>query len=526
MKNIKKIVLFIIFLCFFFNCLTFFPLNTQVLTNTNYQHEDPYNISEPSVWGEEKIANIVPITYSSLSDTPDLSSSLYFTSSPSSGLSIAKGTLQWKDTAGRLHPLQYMKVIFYIGSLNLISYSNINGQYTINGPLKKNETLKIRICAAGENNTVIDADNIPYYIESREWVCDSAETANFDCTIGMGNPYTLGRAFQVAQAITVAERYAKTMSDNAIENVITVFPHNEAKSGCFYQFSNKSIYITATAYASWDVIQHEYGHHVQRLNNITASPGGTHYISRNMADEFANKPSYGYTFENAKAAAVRLAWGEAWPTVFGILAQNYFHLELQNIDTVGDNIYTSYNGTIWDVKNAINKTQNENEPLYLGEACEASVAAILFKIYGYLGHQEFWDIIMDSQKKTLSDFIQYCYNNKPVDLINLSQMLSKFGMGPSNFRADVTLGLPSVVYWDAGGGSEKYPNNKFQLWIFNRYGILVRKININSSNCQYALTTADKSLINAVAYNGRLEVAGIQTNNIQTGPYTSRPYWY
>src|SRR5262249_48750186 len=57
----------------------------------------------------------------------------------------------------------------------------------------------------------------------------------------------------------------------------------------------------------WDVLHHEYGHYVQSQFGIANNPGGAHSSSQCDADQ-----------RGSKDVGDRLAWGEGWPTFFGI----------------------------------------------------------------------------------------------------------------------------------------------------------------------------------------------------------------
>ena len=381
-----------------------------------------------------------------------------------------------------------------------------------------------------------------------------------------------GRAFQISQAVIFAAKYAAEMNGSALAPVDVVYPHNETSNiaGCFYRDSNKTIYITGVvntsyanmelpkSYASWDVIMHEYGHHVQHeKGGFSDDPNGTHFINENMADHYmthelrntsyvddtnggdgCNVPAIG----NVKSAAERIAWAEAWPTVFGGMAQQYY-ASTNNLSSipivgwtiednpfvvgwVGDAQYDSYNGAFI----------NYNNTYQLGDACESSIIGVLWALYDNVpktmfsdniafGHTAFWNLTTNSGSKTFSQFTTYFYGLYPNLSGAFGEIVSYYKMAATKpvltNAGSVSKTIPPQFSWTKQGGSKQFPNNSFTLNFYADNGNIIGSYsttnnfinNISLSDWQNICELSEGNIIVAVAAS--------QTDNPVTGPYVS-----
>lgn len=95
-----------------------------------------------------------------------------------------------------------------------------------------------------------------------------------------------GRAQQVSQALIYADKYAEIINGAELSPIIAYYPAKKT----YYNYVTKKIRITGRGsdldYADWDVIMHEYGHHVASEFNIDDSPGLPHVSSENLADKY------------------------------------------------------------------------------------------------------------------------------------------------------------------------------------------------------------------------------------------------
>ena len=276
----------------------------------------------------------------------------------------------------------------------------------------------------------------------------------------------LGRAMQISQARTTAQDYAWSMMGEEPNSVAIQYPTTD--SGCYYSPSEQRIYITGRSpetgmpksYASWDVIMHEYGHHLQNQLNNADNPGGSHSSSQNNADARGNK-----------SEGIRLAWAEAWPTVLAMVAQDYYSEYLTEIAAVNGPYYESYNGASYDI---------ETCTVRLGEACERSIIAVLWDLFDNgteindtisMSSLGWWAVTTENQDKTFSDFIQYFYEQYPRYRLDLGTNLTYYKMAAdleitSGYtNVDLTYGLQLSVA--PQGGSSLFPNNIYTVMFFN-----------------------------------------------------------
>ena len=177
----------------------------------------------------------------------------------------------------------------------------------------------------------------------------------------------MGQAVQIGQAVLTARDFASAMMDSLPQNVKVIYPSTLSTQ---YNSALGIIYIQGNStdldYFDWDVIMHEYGHHISHECNITDGPYLTNHDSAtNNADVL-----------NDKSKGVRLAWSESWPTIFGELAQQYFSSILVDITNVKDYAYS-------DTTNPVLGIDYDYDSLtdYLGEACERSIMAILWDLF-------------------------------------------------------------------------------------------------------------------------------------------------
>lgn len=423
----------------------------------------------------------------------------------------AEGSLYWKDDSNNKHPLRHVLVELYdsttfIDKLLGSAITDNNGYFKI---FFHNDTsifenggydLFIRVYAGDNNAYVVQGSNVnqKYYDETSKTENQNVQTGS---TTDFSNdrngkvPYSMdtsiGRAFQISQALLTARDFAKEMKGSQPEGVRVRYPYSNS---CSYESSEKMINITGIdpdsgmpqPYASWDVIMHEYGHHISYEMDIIDSPGGWHAINCNMIDHYSENNSAscssqcarhengGFSASEAKIQGEKIAWSEAWATIFGLMAQNYYSSYLNNISTVCDSSYTAYNGVNYDMNNCSHN---------LGEGCELSVGAILWDLFDYdeegetndtiyLDYQKWWNVTTGSQATTFSGFMKYFYSHYWNYIGEIGKNLEYYGMAPAliviNAVDEINSSMqPMTFSWVPQGGSQQYPNNNFQLLFYN-----------------------------------------------------------
>lgn len=396
-----------------------------------------------------------------------------------------EGNLQWYDDNYKLHPLRKVKIeLFSVlnekGDLELLesTFSDDSGYFIFQFLIENESEFSIKVYA-GDGNIIVKYSDDIIYNAFQKIVIAPGETITLNYDFDM--KYNLGKAFQISQAIIAARDFAFEMMGKLPDPLTVYFP---SKDHAYYYAKTKSIHLADNTYlgyppvyASWDLIMHEYGHHIQYELDIIDQKGYKHISSKNDADVLEDK------YEGT-----RLAWGESWPTVFGMIAQQYYADKIDDIRTVGDSFYTAYNGLNYNI---------DYIEAPLGEACEDSIMAVLWDLYDddydaqtndpiALGFKGFWDVTTESHAKTFSEFINHFYDVYPQYIEKIATNLSFFKMAAN----DLAVRNDAYLSWTGEGGSKLYPNNKFYLSFYDKNKKLVFNTPDLDTNT-YVLTSAD-----------------------------------
>lgn len=440
------------------------------------------------------------------------------------------GQLRWLDEEGSYHPCQYMKVSIYdkdpvgsqlLGSVETDWNGNYSFRYTNDMGIFENgydiyckfyvgnDYLQVKTNAGADYVYTTEVyNNVPI---------GDQRTMNFTFTMDSG----IGQAMQIAQAAAFSERYAYFMHHDHLSKVNIIYPYNVTAdaSGCMYYKNSKTIYIEAPSsynssasviserlrsYSSWDVIAHEYGHHIAAELDLDNSTGGQHYILQNAMDEYDiwnSQEGVRQTVTPVKDEAIRLTWSEGLATYFALSTHRYFAYDLQTILGANDKLYSAYNISI-DI-------DIESPNTFLGEGYEFEIASFLHDLCDsascdgeefdliFLDHQNLFDYIVDSNAVTLSQFVNYLYNNTVISKHSIGKLLEHVGVVVRNINCDVQNNILAVS-WTGTGGSVDHPYNRFKVDVVDRNeNILYSQyttsslVNINQSNLSTSLSLDD-----------------------------------
>lgn len=423
------------------------------------------------------------------------------------------GTYGWEDEFGNIHPMRYMLIELYVdGTKHSTTYTNKDGYYSFT--FSHNDTVSCYLYARSEGEKVLVRKNT---LAGSSYICVS-ETVQL--TPGSSLPFyrfipnteVEQKAFSVAQALIMGTKYVEAMG-KVPPSVTCHFPKSSDQYSSFFNVVD----ITLDAWRFWDIILHEYGHRLQHYYDIEDNPGGSHYIN---ADQIS---------VHGKDKGIKLAWGEGWPTFFGILVTQHFSADLVGVPRVGDTFYNSFGSSgVWFV--------DLESILSLGEGCEQSIFAVLYDLYDGPGlNTESWDTVsisesilfdavVNSKAKTFSSFYNYFISNYySVNDGAIGEILSRYGFASTNLYVSSGslsyLSTPTFS-WTAGGYTSNI-FNEFQLVFYNAYNSpILTTATQTSTSC----TLTKEQWAKVLSSSGNtfsVAVIAYQNNSPRTGGYYS-----
>jgi len=405
---------------------------------------------------------------------------------------VISGTLEWIDDDDQTHPLQYVTVEIWdpLRSQKLATVStNSLGFYSYSFyDTLSYRNYKIFVYPGGNYAIPENLSGVEYFHESDPTPnIPLGASVNISATFAMDSD--INQAFQISQAVITAARYYEAMEGSALPKVHIVYPYQNTYSPFFYDEYKILIGDTLTdgyfihvkhdisfndqpnSYASWDAIMHEYGHHVARLSGITKKPISPYHATLgNCIDiTIANIDRLDIELEDAKELGLATAWGEAYPTVFALLAQNYYSSSLNSIFTVGDATYTASNHSAFDIESSTD---------VYGDGCEGAIMGVLWDLFDNtptephdtisMGHASLWSLVSDSGAITMFDFVFHYMCTQSISAQRkLSTLLSYYRIAA--YDLDYTITPWTISFsWRVGGSSTRYyPNNSFDLVFCN-----------------------------------------------------------
>ncbi len=361
-------------------------------------------------------------------------------------------------------------------------YTDDEGKYSFiaaSNALTDYSTIYFEISTEAPSITIVDETNTVY-----RWRSSAINLANgmTNVNVVLNVATAVGKGFAISQPAVMSTRFAKFMNGGQYINDCTLhYPEGTAGSWCTW---NGNIYISGRTltdaekqykpapYACFDVVGHEYGHHVQNYFNITNNPGGTHYSRHNAEDDFHDeKNSDGtnkYTEAQARRRGIDLAYAEGWATAYSLLAQKHFEDLYDGVRFACDDAYTSYNGVNVDYG---------NYDVCLGEGAEESVTAFIWNLFDdetsaadpfdTFNFSDDLFMTFSHNATTFSDFITNFEDGDPDQDI-MGAMLAKLKMAVSYIEPVGTLytNIAPTFRFDCAGGSRYYTNNEFYFEVY------------------------------------------------------------
>ena len=310
-----------------------------------------------------------------------------------------------------------------------------------------------------------------FFVES-----DSA----MDFIIEVNDSSSFGKAMKVTQTLAYGKRYVEEMTGDAMEIYETYKAFYPCSGNRSYYATKGSanpsdnMYISEEDYANPDVILHEYGRCVQRKYGFGDSLGVPHYLGINNSSLLENQYD-----------GVRLAWGEAWPTVFAnLVTQRY------------PSFFFGLNGTIDKTFDSHDCSFSLEAPtMKIGHESEEDIAAVLYDLFDsndstetfdnlHYDHKGLWDLMIDASQsnnglKTFVDFFNYYESNMPsADVERLKRIIREYGFSPEpTTNGNGTINSGPTIYWDSVSSAYNY-----DIFLYNGYGT---KLFTRTSNTNY-----------------------------------------
>lgn len=477
-----------------------------------------------------------------------------------------QGKIQWIDDSDNSHSANYIKVelwdsdtgLFNPDDLLATTYTNSSGNYNFtynnvdtNGGAN-GQDIYLKIFTESNNVRVQSSSSNSAYKFITDVTVDVSNGDNRNLNFSFNMDNTFGQAMQIVQAATYSAKYVEYLETNKIHqsNPSFVMPLVRVRypygDGAYYNGgSSRLITIPGPladdshglhGYSSWDVIAHEYGHHVQEVFGISDNPGGAHYINANMADIYVDGDIHlgipaSQQYDIAKSKGVRLAWAEGWATYFAISVTKHFinrELAISNILHAGDSIYQANNGPLFNLDSFTS----------YGEASELTIFNFLYKLtYQSTGDSIvlpevlLWQSIVLIKPITLSELVFELYNYEGVyySYNDFCLLLEKFDLSPNNITVSFgyNQSAPPTIAWNKGGtpGSKYFGNDTFNLYITSKWAnhLLVSKISLTSNS--YTFNTEEWNIIKEEAYGEfYISISGFANNYYATGKYNSSQY--
>lgn len=456
------------------------------------------------------------------------------------------GTLRWTDNQEQTHPLVGAKLQITCGLSQIVvatSHTDENGNYSFECLGYDNDfwyaqpKLHLRLDTEYVN---IASQSGTIYDEAIDIIKGNTNQFEYSDVFRPDNYF--GKATHIFQAAFFYSTEAKKIDrSNSLTKCTFRYPYIDDNHPGISFYRNNNVYIdayidentgpnTLKAYASWDVVGHEYGHHLQKCFGISDNPGGTHSPFTSDIDSQFNTldDNYDriYTIGEAKQRGIAMAWGEAWSTFWAEVAQTHFPDDIKNIETVSDSVYNSYNTNFW-----LNVIDYGYDYTYShGEADEIAIIRILYKLWSQetdsydkfcIPEETLFSIVIDNHIKTFHEFVNVLYD-LGYDKYDLGKLFGRFRI-TTNFlymrNAEYIDSLPTFV-WTNDSGSFHLPYNEFDLLFFNSNMELVLRIECIHQT-EYTLT--NREWANIVKECGRHFYASVVSKETATG-YQSGSY--
>jgi len=385
------------------------------------------------------------------------------------------GRIGFTDIKGKVHPVRAAVVQIWDqepGKDELVTAvtTDRNGNYSaaVNNNDGDTTGRDLYVIALAEGATVRVVD----FNDGQVWAIDSLPAQKntpdgTQLTINLTASNDLSRsnnvAFEAYEAANTLSRYLLRLGEKLPALVTIRYP--ATGDGSSYWASE--IELAGTDVHDWDNIHHEYGHHLQELYNLSASPGGPHSLGENLCTV------------HGKKNGLLLAWGEAWPTFFSILAQKEMNLASMGIPNLGDLFYTDTKPGGDDLEYNLERSDGTLH----GEGDELAIQNALWDLYDdsndagdsgvTLSARTLWDTAKKAKAHTLSDLHRSLVNGRSeVEKIAFGAIYAQHKIGSELLEPDdeieFAISAAPGFKWTGNLGCDKDNKAMFSIRFYDR----------------------------------------------------------
>ncbi len=280
---------------------------------------------------------------------------------------------------------------------------------------------------------------------------EQVDGAKLTVNLTAGNTLDGETAFSVHHALVVAGAYASALTGEPPPFIAVGFPSP------FSYYAGTTIHIGLLDRWDWDLVQHEYAHHVARLQGLDDSAGGAHCIDCNLGT-------------TDKRAGIRLAWVEGWATFFAISAQAAMATASLGVPGVGDTSYT-------DTEDA-NFSYDLESAQGFGEDNELSVQVALWDLVDAaedgadriaLPDAAIFQALHATNAVTFAEAWEAIAGPLPPDQrVLIGAVVAQAAIAPAPSEPPDGLGVfpggpPPAFCWRRNGGGEAHPLDDFRI---------------------------------------------------------------
>lgn len=389
------------------------------------------------------------------------------------------------------------------------------------------------------DNETIDSFNYFGTSSLHQFVWDKLGTFNTMKIPYKTNNY-LNKALQISQALVMGQRYAEEVHNIEIKKRVDVlYPVTFiGKQGfCYNRVMGFGANAEEDTFNEWGTILHEYGHFIQHnidINSITLPEYGKYGASHEEDEDLMASEKFGG--KGNKEYGAKLAWTEAWATIFSMMARdNYkigYYYKGQVLGAGGANINI-------DSNDDFNKYTNFSSSSAIGEGNENSIMAFLWNLYNNssFGPSFVWESTTIKGTSMFNTYVQNVYARYSIDVSEFGKTMAMYNLAPGAvFIRDVehiSYETSPIISWKVNG-SQYNKLDKVDIIFYNKFGEEIYSIkdiyvSENASNfTNYKISLDDwHAVLGKISDGDKLisvAVKGYNTTAPVTGGYISGYY--